>query len=158
MADMSPFQDDTTTPPAPTGSADPLAVFRHDRLPPWALIHRRIDRTEIDDIDAAVADAIGAVAGLLPSSGRACIALGSRGIDRIAEVARATVDVLRARGLDVFAIPAMGSHGAATADGQLAVLASLGITPQSIGCEIRSSMDTVQIGRASCRERVFGYV
>ncbi len=146
MADMSPFQDDTTTPPAPTGSADPLAVFRHDRLPPWALVHRRIDRTEIDDIDAAVADAIGAVAGLLPSSGRACIALGSRGIDRIAEVARATVDVLRARGLDVFAIPAMGSHGAATADGQLAVLASLGITPQSIGCEIRSSMDTVQIG------------
>ena len=146
MADMSPFQDDTTTPPAPTGSADPLAVFRHDRLPSWALVHRRIDRTEIDDIDAAVADAIGAVAGLLPSSGRACIALGSRGIDRIAEVARATVDVLRARGLDVFAIPAMGSHGAATADGQLAVLASLGITPQSIGCEIRSSMDTVQIG------------
>ena len=146
MADMSPFQDDTTTPPAPANATDPLAVFRHDRLPPWALVHRRIDPTEIDDVDGAVAEAIGAVASLLPSSGRACIAVGSRGIDRIAEVARATVDVLRARGLDVFAIPAMGSHGAATADGQLAVLASLGITPESIGCEIRSSMDTVQIG------------
>jgi hypothetical protein len=145
---MNPFQDDIPTPPTPATNAtgDPLAVFRQDRLPSWALVHRRIDRTEIDDVDAAVADAIGAVARLLPSSGRACIALGSRGIDRIAEVARATVAVLRARGLDVFAIPAMGSHGAATADGQLAVLASLGITPDSIGCEIRSSMDTVQIG------------
>ena len=75
-----------------------------------------------------------------------CLAVGSRGIDRIAEVARATVATLRARGLDVFAIPAMGSHGGATAAGQLAVLASLGMTEASIGCEIRSSMDTVQIG------------
>src|SRR6476469_4717091 len=131
---MNPFQDDTATPPSATGEADPLAVFRHDRLPSWGLVHRRIDRTEIDDIDAAVADAVAAVAGLLHGSGRACVALGSRGIDRIAEVARATVTVVRARVLDVIAIPAMGGHGAATADGQLAVLASLGITPDSIGC------------------------
>ena len=40
----------------------------------------------------------------------------------------------------------MGSHGGATAEGQLEVLASLGVTPESIGCEIRSSMDTVELG------------
>lgn len=56
------------------------------------------------------------------------------------------VSALRKAGLDVFAVPAMGSHGGATPEGQLAVLASLGIREDTIGCEIRSSMDTVEIG------------
>ena len=135
--------------PVPTGvspSRDPLAVFRHDRLPRWALVRQRLDAAEIDDVAHAVHAALDAVADLLPTGSRVCIALGSRGIDRIDEVARALVTDLRARGLEVFAIPAMGSHGAATAEGQLAVLASLGITAESIGCEIRSSMETVALG------------
>jgi len=138
--------DDNPLPPAPVSAADPLAVFRHDQLPTWALVRQRMDPAEIEDVDVAVAEQVDAVADLLPASGRVCLAVGSRGIDRIAEVARATVTTLRARGLDVFVIPAMGSHGGATADGQLAVLASLGMTEASIGCEIRSSMDTVRIG------------
>ncbi len=125
---------------------DPFAVFRRGRLPAWALVRQRLDATEIADVDDAVAAAVASCAHLLPSSGTACVAVGSRGIDRIADVARATVAALRSRGLDVFAIPAMGSHGGATADGQLAVLASLGITEAAIGCEIRSSMDTVRLG------------
>ena len=64
----------------------------------------------------------------------------------MADVAREAVTWLRAAGFEVFAVPAMGSHGGATAEGQLEVLASYGMTPESIGCEIRSSMETVEIG------------
>ena len=139
--------DDQPTPPRAAGAgADPLAVFHQEQLPAWALVRHRLDSAEVDDVDAAVAAAIATVADRLPSSGRVCITAGSRGIDRIAEVTRATVAALRARGLDVFAVPAMGSHGGATAEGQLAVLAALGIREDTIGCEIRASMDTLQIG------------
>ena len=49
-------------------------------------------------------------------------------------------------GAEPFIVPAMGSHGGATAEGQVSVLHSLGITEQAVGCPIHSSMDTVQIG------------
>ncbi len=132
-----------------SASPDPLAVFRHDRLPRWALVRHSLDTAEIHDVAKAVHDALDTVADSLPRGKRVCVALGSRGIDRIDEVARALVADLQARGLEVFAIPAMGSHGAATAEGQLAVLASLGITEASIGCEIRSSMETVHLGQVA---------
>jgi len=145
---MSTRRDDD--PPVPEAvarvSASWLDVFRHERLPSWALVRHEMDRTEVDDVDAAVAAALDPVRDRLPRGGRACVALGSRGIDRIAEVARATVGALRDAGLEVFAVPAMGSHGGATPDGQLAVLASLGIREDTIGCQIRSSMATAEIG------------
>ncbi len=68
------------------------------------------------------------------------------GIDRIADVTRAAVSAVRTRGAEPFVVPAMGSHGGATAEGQLDVLASLGVTEATIGCEIRSSMETVRLG------------
>lgn len=148
------FDDVPTLPSAPPGG-DPLAVFRHDRLPSWALVRYDMDPTEIGDVDAAVRVQIEKVADSLPAQGRVCLALGSRGIDRIAEVARAAVAALRAHGLDVFAVPAMGSHGGATPAGQLGVLASLGIREDTIGCEIRSSLDTVRLGEAEGGVPVF---
>lgn len=125
---------------------DPLAVFRHDRLPDWALVHHRIDPAAIDDVSAAVEAAFATVDGRIRSGQRVCVAVGSRGIDRIAEVTRAAVSALRAIGAEVFIVPAMGSHGSATAGGQRAVLAALGIRAETVGCEIRSSMETVRIG------------
>ena len=62
---------------------------------------------------------------------------------------------LRAIGAEVFVVPAMGSHGGATAEGQLEVLASLGISAANVGCEIRSSMDTVRLGEVDGRIPVF---
>jgi hypothetical protein len=90
--------------------------------------------------------ALAPVADLIPRGKRVCLAVGSRGIDRIDEVVRAAVTWIRAAGAQVFVVPAMGSHGGATPEGQLEVLASYGITPESVGCEIRSSMDTVELG------------
>lgn len=134
---------------------DPLAIFRHDRLPEWTLVRQLIDPAEIDDVAAAVATAWATVADRVRPGQRVCLAVGSRGIDRIAEVTRATVSILRAIGAEVFVVPAMGSHGGATAAGQREVLASLGITEASVSCEIRSSMDTVRLGEVDGRIPVF---
>jgi hypothetical protein len=128
------------------GAPDPLEVFRRASLPRWALVHQRFDPAEIDDIDGAVQAAFADIGGAIKPGQRVCLAVGSRGIDRIADVVRATVATVQGLGAEVFVVPAMGSHGGATAEGQLEVLASFGIREDTIGCEIRSSMETVQIG------------
>lgn len=148
-------QDMPVVPGRAAATAGPFAVFRHDRLPRWALVRHRLDATEVTDVEAAIEAAVATMDDRVVAGQRICLAIGSRGIDRIAEVTRATVVALRRRGADVFCVPAMGSHGGATAEGQLEVLASLGITPESVGCEIRSSMDTVQIGELDGRIPVF---
>ena len=87
-----------------------------------------------------------AFAGLAPGS-EIAIAVGSRGIANIPTLARASVDALRARGFAPFIVPAMGSHGGGTAEGQVAVLAKLGVTEEATGAPIRASMDVVELGR-----------
>jgi len=74
------------------------------------------------------------------------ITAGSRGIANVALITKAIVDFCKDKGALPFAVPAMGSHGGATAEGQLEVLRSFGITPEYLGCPIRSDMDTVMIG------------
>jgi len=75
------------------------------------------------------------------------ITAGSRGIANIVTILRSTVAHFRRLDAMPFLVPAMGSHGGATAEGQLALLARYGITPESVGCEIRSSMETVIVGK-----------
>ncbi|MGZ6267284.1 MAG: nickel pincer cofactor-dependent isomerase, group 22 [Candidatus Limnocylindrales bacterium] len=120
--------------------------FARGNLPQWALVRQRFDTTEIADAGEAVRAALAPAMGTIAQGSRVCLAVGSRGIDRIDQVVRAVVDRVRAAGASVFIVPAMGSHGGATAEGQLEVLADYGITPESMGCEIRSSMDTVELG------------
>ena len=75
------------------------------------------------------------------------VAVGSRGIRDIPQIVRSIVRTLKGGGLKPFIVPAMGSHGGATAGGQKAILSHLGITRDTIGAEIRASMEVVQIGR-----------
>ncbi|MEN6451446.1 MAG: lactate racemase domain-containing protein [Thermoguttaceae bacterium] len=77
------------------------------------------------------------------------ITAGSRGIANIAAIIRAIVEHLATLGVKPFVIPAMGSHGGGTADGQRRLIESYGITEQFVGCPIRSSMETVTLGRAA---------
>jgi hypothetical protein len=70
------------------------------------------------------------------------VGAGSRGITGRVEILRGVVAGLRHLGADPFVVPAMGSHGGATAAGQVGVLASLGVTAESIGVEIRATMET----------------
>lgn len=74
------------------------------------------------------------------------VTAGSRGVANIVVILKQTVDHLKRFGAIPFLVPAMGSHGGATAEGQLALLARYGITPESMGCEVRSSMETVIVG------------
>ncbi|MEM1150738.1 MAG: hypothetical protein AAGI03_09295 [Pseudomonadota bacterium] len=82
----------------------------------------------------------------LPKGAEIAIAVGSRGIADIDTVTRAAVGWLKAQGYEPFIVPAMGSHGGGTAEGQRAVLAKLGITEVTMGCAIRATMETVEYG------------
>jgi hypothetical protein len=78
---------------------------------------------------------------------RVVVGVGSRGIDRIAEVTRAVVSWLRQQGAEPVVIPAMGSHGGGTAEGQRELLASYGVTEHAIDAPIDASMDVVETGQ-----------
>jgi hypothetical protein len=72
--------------------------------------------------------------------------VGSRGVARIAEIVRAVVGELKRRGAKPFVVPAMGSHGGGTPEGQLEVLAGYGVSPRQIDVPFDASMDTTEIG------------
>lgn len=78
---------------------------------------------------------------------RIAVGCGSRGIANVAECAGTVISELKALGAEPFIFPAMGSHGSASAEGQVKVLDSLGINEKTMGCPIVSSMDVVQLGQ-----------
>lgn len=117
-------------------------------LPCMIQVEQYFDRTAVTDIDGSVRKALlspGILDKVRPGMSIAVTA-GSRGISNIVVILRTVVQVLKEKGAKPFVIPAMGSHGGATAQGQLDVLASLGVTCQSMSCPIRSSMEVKQIG------------
>jgi hypothetical protein len=78
---------------------------------------------------------------------RIAIAVGSRGVAELPALVRITVDEIKKLGGEPFIVPSMGSHGGATEEGQVQVLENLGVTEESAGCPILSSMEVVEIGR-----------
>lgn len=106
------------------------------------------DRISPEEIPDAVAREMGRepfYSKLRPGMSVAVTA-GSRGIANAAAITRAVVDEVKRRGARPFVVPAMGSHGGATAAGQRDVLAGYGITAEAMGCPIRSSMEVVSLG------------
>lgn len=86
--------------------------------------------------------------GVRPSAGRqVALAVGSRGIAGLPELVAELVRWLRSNGAEVFLVPAMGSHGGATAEGQREVLEGLGLGESAVGAPIRSTMDVVELPR-----------
>lgn len=88
----------------------------------------------------------------VPDGGEVALGVGSRGIANISEIVASVVDAVCDAGYEPFVFPAMGSHGGATAEGQREMLNELGVTESTIGCEIRSSMDVVEVGRTPDRD------
>ena len=80
---------------------------------------------------------------------RVAITAGSRGIEDLPAVLRATVAAVVEAGGDPFIAPCMGSHGGATAEGQRAVLEGLGVTPETVGARVVSSMEVLQVGESA---------
>ena len=86
------------------------------------------------------------VASVIKPGQTVALTAGSRGVANIATIVKATADALQAIGANPFVIPAMGSHGGGTAEGQLDVLRHYGITEGSMGVALRATMEVVQIG------------
>ncbi len=120
-------------------------------FPPIARIRQVNHQPEVRDVPAAIAAAIRSsrITERVPSGGSVAVTVGSRGIGEIATIARAVVATLQDLGFRPFVVAAMGSHGGATDAGQRALLAELGVTEASVGCPIRSSMETVVLGQNS---------
>lgn len=123
-------------------------LLRDVPLPQMVRIRQNFPADALPDVAAALRDELRApaIAGRIRSGARIAVAVGSRGMADLPLVVRGVVDELRARGAEPFVVPAMGSHGGATAEGQTAVLAALGVTEASAGCPILSSMETVELG------------
>ncbi|HVA36333.1 MAG TPA: lactate racemase domain-containing protein [Candidatus Dormibacteraeota bacterium] len=135
------------------GFADIEQLLAHVPLPRAFRVERpRRTPPALADVREAVGDVL---RGVEMPRGSVAVAVGSRGIGRIAEIAAAVVSALRAGGAEPFVIPAMGSHGGATAEGQTHALAALGVTEERIGCPIRSSMDAVRLGTTPAGVDVF---
>jgi hypothetical protein len=80
------------------------------------------------------------------------VCVGSRGISNLLDIVKTVCSFLKEKGAKPFIVPSMGSHGGATDEGQIRVLENLGITQESIGVKIISSLEVIQIGK------VFGEV
>ncbi|SFG84908.1 protein of unknown function [Halopelagius inordinatus] len=126
-------------------------------LPTFATVRTVTDPPEVDDVRAATVEAVGDIPAFddLPRGAEVAITAGSRGIHDMPAVLAAAVEELQERGFEPFVMPAMGSHGGATAEGQVETLASLGVTEASMGCEIRSSMAVEKVAEDPNGEPVY---
>lgn len=127
------------------------ATVSGQRIPKMCKVRQEFDNFKIPDIEAEVRQKLkrpGTLDRIKPGY-KIAITAGSRGVANISRITRVVVDEVKRAGGAPFIIPSMGSHGGATAEGQLAVLANYDITETTIGCPVISSMATVQIGISS---------
>ena len=120
-------------------------------LPRMVRVRQHFDHTHIapEEIPAVVAAELGRdeIRKAFRPGMEIAITVGSRGVANIPIITRAIADFVKSCGATPFIVPAMGSHGGATAEGQRGVIEAYGVTEEAMGCEIRSSMETVEIGR-----------
>jgi Lactate racemase N-terminal domain len=118
------------------------------RLPNVVKVRQDFPRPRVGDVGEALREQCEReeVRSRIEPGAEVAITAGSRGISGIDNVLRSLVRILEDAGARPFVIPAMGSHGGATAEGQVEILRSLGVTQESVGAEIRSSMEVVELG------------
>ena len=112
-------------------------------------IKQKFNSYKIEDINLAITQEIlkkNIKAKIKPGMSIA-VGVGSRGIANLLEIVKDVINVIKECGANPFVIPAMGSHGGATAEGQREILVSYGITEENLGVPIKSSMDVIEIAR-----------
>ena len=122
-----------------------------DPLPRIFKIQQKIATPKLADVEKemnSLLDKFG-LAGKVKPGERIALTAGSRGIRDKAKVLKAIAGRLKALGAKPFLVPCMGSHGGATAEGQVKMLHHLGITEEYVGAPIVSSMEVKEIGRTS---------
>jgi hypothetical protein len=121
------------------------------QLPKMVKIKQHLSGPSVEDIESAISRQL-YQAGLqekIQPGMRIAITAGSRGIANIPRIIRTLVVELKKMGAEPFIVPTMGSHGGATAEGQVEVLKSLHLTEESCGAPILSSMEVVEVGQTS---------
>jgi hypothetical protein len=118
-------------------------------VPPLAMIRQDVVDDSITDVAAATRESFrqSPLAASLRPGMRVAIGVGSRNFANTPTVVRETVAWFKEHGARPFIVPAMGSHGKATDEGQKELLATQGVTEESMGCPIISSMEVVEVGR-----------
>lgn len=121
----------------------------NELLPRVFRVQQHFASDAIGDVAAAVRAAIAAssLPQRLQPGQSVALAVGSRGINQLPALVAAAVEAVRALGGQPWIVPAMGSHGGATGPGQAGVLAEYGVTPETVACEIRASMEVRELGR-----------
>ena len=117
----------------------------HYPFPALTPVHQHFPRVQLGDIAPQITAELAKVPDADVAGKSIAITVGSRGIAGLVEIVRALVEGLRAKGGQPFIVPSMGSHGGATAEGQIAILAGYGITETAVGAPIRASMEVVQV-------------
>ena len=128
--------------------ASMLHLLQNVQLPKVAHVKCEFDRSEVADVEATLLKELERpeIANCVKPGMKIAVGVGSRGLADLETMVKTLVKKLQNLGADPFIVPTMGSHGGATAEGQKTILASLGITEEAMGCPIRSSMETVELG------------
>ena len=118
------------------------------QLPKMIKVRQKFAKEHIQNIEEVVCQELGQekIRALIKPGQKIALAVGSRGINNLSRIVKETVVFLKGLGAEPFIVPAMGSHGGATAEGQLEVLHGFGIDEKSMGVPIKSSMEVVLLG------------
>ena len=124
-------------------------LLRDIPIPRMLKAVQRFARPVVDDVGGILTKKLRGPLGAIRPGWSVAITAGSRGISNMPLVLRTVAREVRAAGGEPFLFPAMGSHGGATAEGQAHMLKGLGVTEESVGAPIRSTMETVRLGTAA---------
>jgi len=120
-------------------------------LPRFAIIEQQLPNQTVQDIPEEIRKEFSRIQlkDKIQPGMRIAITAGSRGIYKIPLILKTVVDEIKSWGAEPFLIPTMGSHGGATAEGQVDFLKGLGITEETVGAPILATMDVIEIGSTS---------
>lgn len=124
-------------------------------IPQVAKIEVKFVDTQLKNVEETLKPRLNAKELPIRKGQRIAITGGSRGIADYVSLMRVAVAYIKGKGAIPFIVPAMGSHGGATAEGQVEVLRNLGITEENVGAPIISSMDVVEVARTELNLPVY---
>ena len=126
-------------------------ILDNIKLPQIMKVSQTFDNTKLDDVEGDLNQKLidKNIKDKIKPGMKIAITGGSRGISFYKELMKTIVSFVKKCGATPFIVPSMGSHGGGTSEGQENMLKKLGITKESVVCEIISSMDVVEVGRTS---------
>lgn len=118
-------------------------------LPKMHKVRQIFQRPRLENIEAQIKQELAkeAISQTIKPGAKVAVAVGSRGIRNLAQIVKAVIEQIKSLGGEPFIVTAMGSHGGGTPDGQREILHSYGITEESMGVEVVTSVDAIHLGK-----------